>query len=101
MDYTLKIKDIQPVNHQESGKVFLDVTVDIFKGAELLVTRKLGFDPKIGRKELEAEMQKYLETFKGEQEQAVTQADQNAVDANVADLREGLVGTDVHHITKE
>jgi len=96
------ITDIEKVRHQETGTDFLDVSFDLVDESGAVVTsRKLGLDPSASKEEVETELIKYATTFTSEQVQAVTQRKLDAVDENVASLKEELVGKSVGPLEPE
>lgn len=88
--YTLAITGIEKIHHQDSNTDILDVAVNILCDGEVVAERKLGFDPTIGKEELETELQKYCDNYALEQAQAIANAAQDAIDKNVGELAEEL-----------
>ncbi len=61
--YSLTIKSVSKATLQEDNSQFLDAELDILEDGELVETKRLGFPIDASADDVEAECEKYLETY--------------------------------------
>lgn len=97
--FKAKITNIEKVRHQATETDFLDVTVDVIEvtedGDKVVSTQKHALDPAMSKEEVLEVVEKIRAGWQLEQEQKVANAMENAINENVNELREELVGSEV------
>ena len=96
MTYKAKIVSVDKVRHQAKGTNFLEVVVDIIDAeGNVVQTQRHGMDPKFGKREVLAEVQKIVDCFSTDAKQAVVQKELDKEDENVKELQDEVVGVEV------
>ena len=108
--FKAKITNIDKVRHQATETDFLDVTVDVIEVADegqtfvvdkekvterVVSTQKHALDPAMSKDEVLEVVEKIRAGWQLEQEQKIANAHENAINENVNELREELVGSEV------
>ena len=115
--FKAKIVNIEKVRHQATEKDFLDLTVEVIEIAEkgktfmvphpddakktikvserVVSTQKHALDPSMSKKEVLEVVEKIRAGWALEQEQKAANAMENAINENINELREELVGSEV------
>lgn len=99
--FKLKVNSIEPVRHQATDSVFLDVSISIYEKSEtedediLIETRKIGYNRDISAEDLQIELDRVLAGFVRDHEQAQKQLEQDRADEHVANIREEMIGHEI------
>lgn len=103
--FKLRVVDLQKVLHQESGKYFLDVAIEIVKvsgeSEEVVASQKHGFDPSISDEDLKAALDNILSGFIRDEEHRLANKAQDDENAHVDDLKKEFVGSEFEHEEKK
>lgn len=78
MQATLKIKDIQKLDVQADNNTVLDVTFELYEGETVLEERRQSFPLGTTPDEMQAELQKVLDTYNADRELSVKNAQHEA-----------------------
>jgi hypothetical protein len=88
--YSLTIKSVTKATLQEDNSQFLDVELDITEDGDLVDTKRLGFPIDMSSEDIEAECEKYLETFVSDLQNAerskVVEAKEKQADETINEL---------------
>lgn len=98
--FKAKIKDIEKIRHQATGKDFLDLTVEVIEvadeGEETIVsTQKHALNPAITKEELVEVVEKIRAGWELEQKQKKDNEAENAINENVDLLKKELTTSEV------
>jgi hypothetical protein len=91
-----KITSAEKVRHQASNTEFIDVAFDIVNAeGEVVETRRIGLDVASSKEDVAKEVSAHVKEYENELENKKVDKKREAANANVRDIQENLVGSEV------
>lgn len=89
---TLRIQRMTRTSLVETNTEFLEVEAQILQDGELVEKRKFGYPLSITQAEIQADLEKFLDTYTKEQEASILDKELRAQEANADQIIEALTG---------